>query len=588
MGFSIAASGSTTESVQVTTVGTVTWGMTSVAPAPVNSTACYIGATASCDFTAALAGFLFNVLDHYSDVVQNITVSAVKQEDNSLACAPAFISTGKKVNFGCSYSNPASGTLPVTVGGSDITCDASGGVSLSFNASGVATTTVKYADVGQMSLTASYTGSGDSEAGLVMSGSDYFIAAPASFAITATGPFVAGSPFSATVTARNASGNATPNFGNETSSEGVTLTSTLVPPVGGSNPALASGTIPGSEFGASGMVSDADGVAKVTNLSWSEVGNITLNAVLTSGGYLGSVLNATGSSATTGPFIPEHFDVELVSASGVPMACPNGLTCPTNLPPGASGFVYSGQPFRVRVTAKNLGGSKTANYDDALGFSKKVTLSAWDALGSIVTQNPPTPPSNDDLLNNGVITAATFALGVATTATPTYTFGTAPTAPTDIYVRATDTDSVSSRRASSPGSSVEPGLKVASGRVKVSNAYGSELLPLTLTATAQYFGGATEGWVNSVTDDATGLTVAGTSPVGSGTTTVSPLSGTLDDGELEINLDVPTAGPGVATITPAVTGCAVPATCYLPLIQGTGTFGVYKGNNRYIYRRERY
>ena len=60
-------------------------------------------------------------------------------------------------------------------------CDGSErALSLAFNASGVASTSVQYADVGRLELLASYRGSG-SDAGLVMSGSDFFVAAPASF-----------------------------------------------------------------------------------------------------------------------------------------------------------------------------------------------------------------------------------------------------------------------------------------------------------------------------------------------------------------------------------------------------------------------
>ena len=55
------------------------------------------------------------------------------------------------------------------------------------------------------------------DTGLVMGGSTSFIAAPDHFSITGitAGPIRAGASFSATVTARNAAGNATPNHGRE-------------------------------------------------------------------------------------------------------------------------------------------------------------------------------------------------------------------------------------------------------------------------------------------------------------------------------------------------------------------------------------
>jgi MSHA biogenesis protein MshQ len=523
-----------------------------------------------------LAGFLFDVPNHVSDTQQNITVSAVKQADNSLACVPAFANTSKTVNFACAYSNPASGTLPVTVGGSAVSCGTSGGVSLSFDATGVASTTVRYADVGQISLTANYSGSGDS-AGLVMTGSDPFIAAPASFSVSGitAGPITAGNNFSATVTALNASGDATPNFGNETAPEGVMLTPTLVSPVGGNNSALANGVIAGTVF--------SNGVATLNNLSWGEVGNITLDAALTSGSYLGSGLDATGSSATVGAFIPDHFDTAVVQTATTPMPCPAGLACPASNDL-QDGFVYSGQPFSVRVIARNLAGDTTANYAGA--FAKLVTLSAAGPEGGAAI-------STGGTLDPNAIAAADFTAGVATLATPAYIFDAAATAPTNIFVRAIDTDNVSSLRAPA-ASSVEGGVTVASGRIRLSNGHGSELLPLPLTATVQFFNGT--NWVTSTTDSVTSFNtatdiavnivkgpLAGVNVVGAGAVTVvgGRTEFTLGNpnvaGSADISLTMPNyllAGSNGAGVNPSRPGRA--------------TFGVYKGNNEFIYLRENY
>ena len=348
-------------------------------------------------------------------------------------------------------------------------------------------------------------------------------------------------------------------------------------------------TGPGALSGAFGAADGATGIATGASFGYSEVGYFRLNATgvyddsftlvdsasdctndfsnTAVDGKFGCKFGNTSATSYFGRFIPDHFDVELVSASGVPMPCP---TCPSN-PLGASGFVYSGQPFSVQVTARNAAFSTTTNYQDA--FAKAVNLSAWDTLGSIVTQNP-----GGGTVADGSITAATFGLGVAVTATPTYTFA-LPTAPTDIYVRATDADSVSSRLVALPGNSVEPGLKVVSGRVKVSNSYGSELLPLRLQASAQYF--TANGWVNSIDDSITHLTLAATYAVGAGTTAVTtiPASGDLLNGILTIDLAIPSAGAGVATVAPT-------APLYLPLTPGTATFGVYSNRSNYIYRRE--
>lgn len=617
-GFDIpSGGGSVDKDVQVTTPGTVTFGVASVSPVPANPATCNFGDNApdnnNCVFTASDAGFLVSAPDHVAETASTLTVRAVKKADNSLACVPAFQSVSKTVNLKCAYVNPGTGTLPARVGGAALNagndgaaaCDGAGGnISLGFDATGVATPALRYADVGEMRIDASFSGAaGTVDEGLVMTGSGTFIAAPASFAFSGitAGSIKAGTAFVATVTARNNIGATTPNFGNESSAEGVTLTSSLVTPdpvafPAASNPAPGNNVIAGTEFGAGGMVNDADGVATVNNLSWGEVGSITLTANLTSGstnncstlpdhdGYLCSGLSATGTSATVGAFIPDHLDTEVVATATTPMPCPAGLTCPATY----DGFVYSGQPFSVRVTARNLAGGTTLNYDDGFGLSKAVTLSAWDALGSTTTQNP-----GPGALANGAVAAAAFAAGVGVTATPTYTFSATPTAPTDIFMRATDTDGVTSLRAT-PASSVEGGVMVASGRIRIGNAHGSELLPLPMIATVQYYNAA--NWVNSATDSVTSLTLGVSNyqckSACPWTTTLTPVPGTLSAGVLNFSLSRPTGGGtgsvDVSASAPDYLLTGSNGAAVNPSNTARATFGVYKGNNEFIYMREVY
>ncbi len=580
--FNITAGGTTTVSLPVTTVQTVTLGTSAVNPAAIHPSDCWntATATASCSLPFADSGLLVSAPNHVAETVQNMTISAVRKADNALNCVPAFANVSRTVNLKCAYANPTTGTLSARVAGialnagnnATAACDATGqSPSLTFNASGTATTTLQYADVGQMTLNATYTGStGTGDAGLVMTGSGSFIAAPASFAFSGitAGPIKAGNNFSATVTAANAADNATPNFGKENSPEGVTLTSTLVTPAGGHNPALGNGMIAGATF--------TNGIATLSNLNWSEVGNINLNAVLTSGNYLASGLNASGvTAATVGRFIPDHFDTAVlqtgVAPAFVPMACPSGLTCPTLY----NGMVYSGQPFSVQVTARNLGGGATTNYDGLLGFSKAVTLTAWDALGSTTTQNP-----GGGAVANGAIAAAAFRAGIATTATPAYTFATAPTSPTDIYIRAADTDGVSSLRAN-PSTSVEGGIKVVSGRLQIANAYGSELLALPVNVSAQYWNGS--AYVPNSLDSCTSIASTNftqTPGPGAAITTTILGGGTLSSGAGAITLTKPAPAPsGKGSVNLASTIAWLPGS-------GRATFGI--AASPFIYLRENY
>jgi len=347
-GFSIAnGSATTTVSAHATTAGTATASLTGLSLTPSNTPQvfCGMGAAAasggSCAITTVDSALLFDVGNHVSEVSQAVTVSAVRSSNNATVCTPGFASVSKNVTFKCTYSNPNSGTKAVRVGGAALNatnnaaaaCDGTGrAVSLSFNASGVASTTVQYADVGQMGMTARYDGSG-SDAGLVMQGSDSFIAAPASFTISGVtaGNIAAGSSFAATVTAKNNAGNTATNFGNETSPATVTLSFTKYRPTSAYN-----GTFSGS------LGSFSSGVASAINLAWTEVGSGDLTASLTGASYLGTGLTATGTTGSTGavgPFIPHHFTV------GTTNAC--------------SSFTYSGQPFTATVTAVNAAGDRT-------------------------------------------------------------------------------------------------------------------------------------------------------------------------------------------------------------------------------------
>jgi hypothetical protein len=552
-GFSIGSgSSSTTVSAHITTVGSVTSSLSAVSPAPTStpSVYCGIGVAASsggsCSYSTAASGLIFNVPNHFSEVSQSITVSAVRSSDNATVCTPAFASASKSVLFKCNYSNPASGTKPVRVGGAALNssnsasaaCDATGrSVSLAFNASGEATTTVQYADVGQVSLTATYTGSG-TDAGLSMTGTDTFIAAPYSLAVSGlpTGTTTAGVSFSGTVSAKNYSGVVTPNFGQESSPEGATLSFVRAKPTGSS-------AVNGSFSGSLGSFSA--GSASASNLQWSEVGRGDVAAMLSSGNYLSAGLATTGGSsagsvscATEGgtctlpagatAMVQYGAIGYLATRTGVTgsIACTNAVfgdpingtakSCwyvvTSGAAPGAVGavgpfiphhlevaatdacnnFTYSGQPFSVTVTARNAANATTQNYDGTVNTSPN------HAKAAILS----TPGVTTGTLTNASLGASTYMSGVASilmtdTAPVSFAFTSPPKAVTAVTIRATDTDSVSS------AGQTEGNLSVRSGRLKLSNAFGSEKGHLTVPVQAQYWSGAS--WLLN-SDDSGGCT----------------------------------------------------------------------------------
>jgi len=556
--FSIpGGSESITRDVQVTTSGSVVFGMTGVTPAPVglsgspNAFNCNFGSPA-CPFTVADAGFIVDVSNHVSDAAQTLAVHAVRKSDNTAACVPALTGS-KSLNFSCAYLNPGIGTLPVRVGDVALNgaantasaCDTSGhAVNLMFNARGVASTTLRYGDVGRMQLNARLTGTGGSDAGLVMTGTNTFVAAPASFAFSAisAGPIKAGSAFTATAAALNSSGFVTPNFGGEALPESATLDFARAQPSGSG---ASNGTFTGS-LGAFSV-----GAASANNLVWSEVGLGDLTATLSSGNYLGSGFNATGttgSAGAVGRFTPHHFEVVVTPACG--------------------SYSYAAQPFSVRVSAKNglASPSTTVNYDGTgattPNFSQAVTLSDASALGL------------GSFASTGALPASLFSAGVANTLTPAYSFTTKLTAAQTLVVRAIDGDTVSS------AGFTEGSTALRSGRLRLSNAFGSEKSPLVLTVQAQYWGG--NAWVLNSADNCSVVPAAAVArsyldnrgvPTTTWSTTASALvvtggnaaltlsapsprfTGSVD---LALNLGATTADQSCLAAHPASTGAALP------------------------------
>lgn len=550
-GFDIPVGGSSvTKNVQVTTPGSVVFGISAAAPAPANPTTCNFGSP-SCTFTAADAGFLVSAPDHVAETASTLTVQAVKKADNSLACVPAFASVAKTVNLKCAYVNPATGTLPVRVGGAALNaagnaaaaCDGSGSnISLSFNASGIATPSLQYADVGNMQINASYTGAG-LDAGLSMAGSGTFIAAPASFVFSGipAAPLTAGQAFNATVTAKNSAGNTTSNFTGQT----VAITS--------SNPQPGSGNATAIDASLTGF----SGGAASTNLTWNEVGAIDLNASLAN--YLGSALSVAGSQAGVGRFHPAYFDTAVTQGCGT--FTYGGTTTPAK----------AGQPFTVTVKAKRQGGdatdaTNTANYMGAYAYA--TTLSnGGDSTG----------------FTGNVLAAVDFASGVGTITTVQYAMATPQIAPVTLILRAIDGDTP----AVSSSGHTEGTAEIRSGRVKLSNAHGSELLDLPVPMVAQYYNGT--WFVTNTADSCTTATVPALTLTPGGTAVMRTWNSPFVNGNGGLKLGKPNA-KGYVTVT-----VTAPAWLQYPwggaaAVNPTAraTFGVYKGSNEFIYLRETY
>ncbi len=307
----------------------------------------------------------------------------------------------------------------------------------------------------------------------------------------------------------------------------------------------------------------------------------------------------THAAASLGRFIPDHFDTVIVAGTAptTPIACPTGppaLTCPSNAAPSANGFVYANQPFTVQTTARNAicapACGTTQNYGGT--FAKTTALSAWNAKGADPAVAANANPGGGTVA--GV--APVFANGVASVTDSRYgTTLPALLAPADVYFRAAEAsggDGVTSRQ-TTPANSVEAGLKIASGRIKIPNAYGSEKLLLPMVFTVQYFNGGT-AWLTSTTDSTMSFNSAvvasgGNLTVGvvqgaAGCVTVnSPATASVASGLRTVSLAASSA-PCSANISLSGTPSYLPI--YPPVTGGRATFGIFK--SPLIYRRENY
>ncbi|MGL6004934.1 DUF6701 domain-containing protein [Aeromonas sobria] len=349
--------------------GKITLGVEGSTPAtrPLSTTVCRMGSGAysigACTIDFADSGFIFDVLDTYSNQPQDVTISAVKKDDITKQCVPGFTGV-RSVGFWGAYSNPNTNNFgskisidgnPIATYAASVSSPTATTLNLTFDGQGKATLKkVTYPDAGQMQLYASHNGSGDT-AGLVMTGSDAFVARPVGLCITlpqgvctagdSSCPVFkkAGETFQVDIKAMAwesandgdicAGNQTTPNF----FLPNIGLGSTLVAPNPGTNAAVGTATY--------NHVAATNSINSV-NQTVSEVGVFRMTATPPANGYFTYTI-PSAQSLPVGRFIPADFN--LVSGDIVP-AC--------------NAFTYMGQPFGVTldVRARNLSGGQTQNY----------------------------------------------------------------------------------------------------------------------------------------------------------------------------------------------------------------------------------
>lgn len=329
----------------------------------------------------------------------------------------------------------------------------------------------------------------------------------------------AGRPFTLRLTGYAAGGAVTSQYdGSPTAS----LTCVL-PASGCTAGSLATGT-----FAASG------GTVTSNTASYSEVGAIS--ATLTDTGYASVDSDDTAASCTgyyacaaaipIGRFVPDHFD----TATNTPQfhtAC--------------GGFTYLGQPFDyatapvLTVTAKNAAGATTVNYTGSL-----FKLAAAGVTGQAYTAAAGTPETVSGSLPAPTVTglgagvgSVAFSVGDAAAGGGLrFARGNTPLAPFDAELTLgfslADAEGVTpisnplafGAATAGAGIAFDAGKALRFGRLRLTNATGSELRALPVPLTAQYWNG--QGYVANTADNCTVIpplaAVAQTSPLSPGLT----------------------------------------------------------------------
>ncbi|MDH5205191.1 MAG: hypothetical protein OEW36_05975 [Hylemonella sp.] len=479
--------------LKYTDAGTISLAASAISPLPAATPnyRCFVGGTETCDMTYSAAGFVFNVPDLTAcKTSASVTVAALK---GTQVCSAAM-SGPQSVNFWSSYGNPTTGSMAVSVNGTPVGSASPGTpVNLIFNNQGEASITVNYPDAGNMLLTADY-----NAGGLNVTGSDSFVSVPDRLLVYSTADCAAGdascpvfkkagAPFPLNVKAAcwqaSPGGDpslvpATPNF----ELANISLSPTVVSPVGGSDGALGTATFD--------MVLADKGVHRIADQTQSEVGVFTFTAMPPAGSYFGLTV-AGGVSASMGRFTPDHYALD---DTFTPV-----LTNRSDRASCLDSFTYLDESFRLdfALLARNAEGGTTSNYDSSLGGYTRLDLTQAASFGYAASTSALNLTSRLDLTQAA---GGSWSAGAGVVnATLKLRRGAAPDGPflaTMIGIAPSDGDGVTflntdfNQDADINGSLDHALLGTTNfryGRLRLDNAYGSERLALPVKISLQHW-----------------------------------------------------------------------------------------------------
>ena len=604
--------------LQYTTAETVTLDARASSPPGANPARCFSAGLETCEMTFLDSGFIIDVPDHTSAETAGGTIAAVRKDDASQRCVPGFSDVTRDVALWSTYSDPNSGTESVVIDTQPVANASPGTVNtLEFNADGIADFDLTYPDAGRVGLSARYEGREENgDAGLVLIGATDFIARPDRFrldipgnpeATDASGDIfrTAGESFEITVSALNANGDLTPNFGQESSPESVRLESLLVAPSGGEDPPIGGG------FGAFGQACDGTSGASGSacgEFNWPEVGIIALTPRLAgASGYLGFEDVVGARLDNVGRFIPARFDLMVTESGIVDPFC----TVST------ADFAYVGQSLNwqngfepiITVDALNTAGTVTRNYTSG-DFLKLDAVDLTRAAGTndstaVDVQGNPFPITATlagmTFSNLGAGQVQYIFSGADTLVFDKTTDSrVAPFTP-DYSIELSgleDSDGVTAAPQTPIELSPSFGFQMRYGRLNIDNAYGPETAHLVVPFRAVYYTGSefTLNEPDSCWDYVTGTDVSlDDSGLSGGNTSVIAASDTLLLGEPPSGSELVLSAPGEGNTGDVGVTFAVPDWLQgdydedgtLDAPSALATFGVYRGHDRVIYWQEK-
>jgi hypothetical protein len=565
-----------------------------------------------------------------SDFPVYITAYGVTPSDPVCGVIEAY-SGQKALQFWSGYDNPASGTIQVSIADDNDTqfigtSEAAATARAVTFSNGQAQVTAKYKDVGLISLSMKDTSVADPNLPNGIRGTAQFVVKPDHFdtysiqcsdgtnnpsppATDHTGdPFCpAGDNFTVVIAARDAEGDTTPNFGNESESARLaapawsgstaySLGDIVMPasPNGHSYRVVSAGTSGGSEPSwptGGGSVSDggvvwqdysgylpeliapvdavnpplvsagaptfSNGTATAT-YSWPEVGIIRLTPHIWDGDYLGAGDVAAATTVNIGRFYPDHLTTAVSNGDFA-----NGCTT------GTTPFTYIGQNFgygtapTVIISAENSGNAITANYTG--GFAR-LTLSgigltyptadntALDEGGGNISVT--STEGTHNLVDNGDGTL-TLTLGGATADAFQYARAQGRIIPFNSDLTIT-LDSVSDGEASA--SDVPASISPAANEQRFGSAFANDVYgtmsqvgeSLIMPVGVQYYD-ASASWVINSDDNCSSYSyVATDTGITTNSTPVSPLTLVSGVGDLTLTISADDATPGGSTLVDTV------------------------------------